>query len=132
MKNRIGIFSAFSACLAVVILALAAHALPKFLPLQTVDSIESAGYLQLIHAIAFIALAPQSKKFDKKFSVGLNLMALGSGLFSYSIYTISLKYMNGFAFMKFIWPITPLGGLVLCAGWFLIAVAMLKQDQDGI
>jgi uncharacterized membrane protein YgdD (TMEM256/DUF423 family) len=40
--------------------------------------------------------------------------------------------MNGFAFMKFIWPITPLGGLVLCAAWFLIAVVMLKQDQDGI
>ena len=128
MQKNIRIFTAFSACLAVVVLALAAHALPRYLPEQTVNSIETAGYLQLIHAIALLALSPQETIYGKQFRTGLNLMALGSSLFSYSIYFISLKYMPGLEFVKFIWPLTPLGGIVLCAAWFLSGISMIKKD----
>ncbi len=128
MQKNIRIFTAFSACLAVVVLALAAHALPRYLPEQTVNSIETAGYLQLIHAIALLALSPQETIYGKHFRTGLNLMALGSSLFSYSIYFISLKYVPGLEFVKFIWPLTPLGGIVLCAAWFLFGISMIKKD----
>ena len=128
MHRSIRIFSAFSACLAVVILAMAAHALPRFLPQQMVDSIETAGYIQLIHAIALLALSPQVVENVRQFKTGLFLMVAGSSLFAYSIYAISLKYVDGLAFMKFIWPLTPLGGLVLCAGWFLLSFSMIKKD----
>ena len=128
MQKNIRIFTAFSACLAVVVLALAAHALPRYLPEQTVNSIETAGYLQLIHAIALLALSPQETIYSKQFRTGLNLMALGSSLFSYSIYFISLKYVPGLEFVKFIWPLTPLGGIVLCAAWFLFGISMIKKD----
>ena len=128
MQKNIRIFTAFSACLAVVVLALAAHALTRYLPEQTVNSIETAGYLQLIHAIALLALSPQETIYGKQFRTGLNLMALGSSLFSYSIYFISLKYVPGLEFVKFIWPLTPLGGIVLCAAWFLFGISMIKKD----
>lgn len=128
MQKNIRIFTAFSACLAVLVLALAAHALPRILPVETVNSIETAGYLQLIHAIALLALSPQVTIYGKSFGRGLKLMALGSSLFSYSIYFISLKYVSGLEFAKFVWPITPLGGIVLCAAWFLLGISMIKKD----
>lgn len=128
MQKNIGIFSAFSACIAVIILALAAHALPRYVPEKTVDSIETAGYLQLIHAIAFLALAPQGATYGQQFRAGLKWMVVGSSFFSYSIYAISLKYANGFEFIKFIWPLTPLGGFVLCAAWSIIGISLLKKE----
>ncbi len=128
MQKNIRIFTAFSACLAVLVLALAAHALPRILPVETVNSIETAGYLQLIHAIALLALSPQVTIYGKSFGRGLKLMALGSSLFSYSIYFISLKYVSGLEFVKFVWPLTPMGGIVLCAAWFLLGISMIKKD----
>lgn len=128
MQKNIRIFTAFSACLAVLVLALAAHALPRYLPVQTVNSIETAGYLQLIHAIALLALSPQATIYGKQFIRGLKLMALGSGLFSYSIYFISLKYVSGLEFVKFVWPLTPLGGIILCAAWFSLGISIIRKD----
>lgn len=128
MQKNIRIFTAFSACLSVVVLALAAHALPRYLPELTVDSIETAGYLQLIHAIALLTLSPQETIYGKQFGTGLKLMVLGSSLFAYSIYAISLKYASGLEFLKVIWPLTPLGGIVLCAAWFVLGISLLKKD----
>lgn len=127
MHKRFLAFSAFSAFIAVLLLAFAAHALPKLLPAQMVASIETAGYIQLIHAIALLALWEKAAEKDKRFVSGLKLIAVGSGLFSYSIYLMSLKYVEGFLFMKFIWPITPAGGIVLCAGWFFVGISFIKQ-----
>ncbi len=129
MQRRFLAFSAFSAFIAVVILAMAAHALPRFLPEPMVKSIETAGYIQLIHAIALIAFSGKAIELGKRFISGLNLILLGSSLFSYSIYLIALKYFEGFSFMKFIWPLTPLGGIVLCAGWFFLGLSFMKQKK---
>jgi uncharacterized membrane protein YgdD (TMEM256/DUF423 family) len=129
MQRRFLAFSAFSAFIAVLFLAMAAHALSRFLPEPMVKSIETAGYIQLIHAIALIAFSGKTMDNGTRFISGLKLILTGSSLFSYSIYLIALKYIEGFSFIKFVWPITPLGGIILCIGWFFVGLSFLKPKN---
>ena len=55
------------------------------------------------------------------------LMITGTILFSGSLYLITLLKINESSGVKIAGPITPLGGLLMIAGWFLLVPAILKK-----
>jgi uncharacterized membrane protein YgdD (TMEM256/DUF423 family) len=102
--------SAAWAGMAVALGAFGAHGLKPVL-LQRPDGMETwrtAVLYHLVHAVVMMVLALQAKRANR---AAWLLMFLGTVAFSASLYLLST---TGW---KVLGPITPLGGLLLLAGW---------------
>lgn len=116
MERKLLIAGCSFAVIAVVLGALGAHALEKVLEPQQLKSFETGVRYQLFHALALIALSQTSLLTDSSKNVLFYLFVLGILLFSFSIYGLSLsKWLD--INLKFLGPVTPLGGLSLITGW---------------
>jgi len=112
--------------LAVVFGAFGAHTLKKKLTPEQLQSFETGVKYQMYHAILLVILG-FVMDFEGKLQ---DLMAfsfiLGTFLFSFSIYGLVLSSSAGRK-LKFLGPITPLGGLLLVVGWALLLFGALKS-----
>jgi uncharacterized membrane protein YgdD (TMEM256/DUF423 family) len=106
---------------AVALGAFGAHALRDALAeRQTTALWETAARYHFIHAIGLLGLAGYSAKAAEQLPPRLNAVAIcwisGTILFSGSLYGLALGAPRGFG------AITPVGGILLLAGWSLIAI----------
>jgi uncharacterized membrane protein YgdD (TMEM256/DUF423 family) len=79
---------------------------------------------QLYHAIVLLIIG-----FELSFTTTLEkavawCLIIGTFLFSFSIYGLCLSSAKGKK-LRFLAPITPLGGLLLVIGWILLGVSFL-------
>lgn len=108
-------------CIAVIFGALGAHALKEVLLPEQLLSFETGVRYQMYHALAIIVLAVVVKnKSNKLLVTAVNLFFWGVILFSGSIYLLTLKTILAADFLKFVGPITPIGGIILVFGWILL------------
>ena len=102
--------------LAVIFGAFGAHALKKTLSEDQLKSFETGVKYQMYHAIVLLFIG-------SSFSIPNQLMSwafiIGILLFSFSIYGLVLSDAKGKK-MKFLGPVTPLGGLLLVIGWVML------------
>mmetsp|Transcript_31471 Transcript_31471/g.53677 ORF Transcript_31471/g.53677 Transcript_31471/m.53677 type:complete len:133 (-) Transcript_31471:82-480(-) len=105
--------------------AFGAHALKATLAKKAGagDNWKTAVSYQLLHAIALLSLStidPKSMKSPPSPSSwsGGKMMALGTAMFSGSIYLLCLDVGP----KKLLGPITPVGGLLLISGWVMIGM----------
>ena len=107
--------------LAIVLGAFGAHALKKILPDDQLKSFETGVKYQMYHAIVLLLLG-----FNFQFSTSAMYwcFTLGIVLFSFSIYGLVLSDVKEKK-LKFLGPITPIGGLLFVAGWLLIIIQAL-------
>jgi uncharacterized membrane protein YgdD (TMEM256/DUF423 family) len=68
-----------------------------------------------MNGLAMLAISGHPRLGSKRFAAGA--IAVGSALFSGSIYTLVLLKSRGKAGGKVFGPVTPLGGLIMLAGW---------------
>ena len=110
--------SAFSGALAVAAGAFGAHGLKNKVDAKMLSAWSTAASYHLIHSVAMLALSAGSLPGVKTGSKGrsLALFATGTALFSGSLYALVLTNVSK------IGAITPLGGLILIAGWLSIGV----------
>jgi uncharacterized membrane protein YgdD (TMEM256/DUF423 family) len=119
------------ACLAgisVIVLALAAHWLENRLTADRLQSIETAAQLQFMHALAMLILSyPHNGSIvEGSRKATLWLMFLGAMLFSGSIYLLSMRELAGIEWARLLWPLTPLGGILLIISWIVLAMEKHK------
>jgi uncharacterized membrane protein YgdD (TMEM256/DUF423 family) len=107
---------------AVIVLALAAHALEKKIDAAQLNAVKTAGNIQLFHAVALLALGGSAENLLGQLKNAIRCMLIGTCLFSFSIYLIMFKNIAGLEFLRIIWPITPIGGVVLISSWVMIFV----------
>ena len=104
--------------------AFGAHALKATLAKKAGagDNWKTAVTYQLLHSVALLSLstidrknlhAPPSSSWS-----GAKVMALGTAMFSGSIYLLCLDIGP----KKLIGPITPVGGLLLICGWVMVGM----------
>lgn len=103
--------------------AFGAHALKETLTAQgTLPIWQTAVLYQLVHSVALLALVGWPAAGD-----GLRWIArcwtVGIVFFSGSLYWLALGGP------KFLGPVTPLGGLALLVGWFLVAWNALRTPK---
>ena len=128
MNKPILLKGAILGAIAVVLGALGAHALKNILTLDQLSSFETGVKYQIYHAILLVILSLMVKSTSSKYLLtAVNLIFLGVILFSGSIYLLTLKNILGIEFLKFAGPITPIGGILLVAGWFLLIIEALKK-----
>lgn len=102
-----------------IISAFGAHAIkPKLTPDQ-VNSLDTATLFSLTHAIAVLLLCLIEFKQQK---LVLGLLLSGIIAFSGSIFAIQIFRFSGFEIQRYIWPITPIGGLLLILAWSMILI----------
>lgn len=117
-QNIIIITGAIFGMLSVIFGAFGAHALKKTLSNEQLKSFETGVKYQMYHAIVLLVLGFNSEYTSQSiywcFSIGILL-------FSFSIYGLVLSDAKGKK-IRFLGPITPVGGLLLIVGWVLIII----------
>ncbi|MUU77934.1 DUF423 domain-containing protein [Winogradskyella endarachnes] len=102
--------------LSVIFGAFGAHALKKILSTDQLHSFEVGVRYQMYHAIVLLLLGFNDEFVTKAIYW---CFTLGIVLFSFSIYGLVLSDAKGKK-LKFLGPITPIGGLLLVVGWLLL------------
>jgi uncharacterized membrane protein YgdD (TMEM256/DUF423 family) len=120
-------FTLFFACilggLAVVFGAFGAHALKKVLSEEQLKTFETGVKYQMYHAIVLLVIgfSFNLESASEKYMV-YSFMA-GIILFSFSIYGLVISSAKNKK-LRFLGPITPIGGLLLIIGWSLLGYAV--------
>ncbi|WP_026808705.1 DUF423 domain-containing protein [Arenibacter latericius] len=120
------VIGALYGLLAIIFGAFGAHALKKTLTAEQLTSFETGVKYQMYHAILLIVLgfnlnleSPVEKYMAYSFMLGVFL-------FSFSIYGLVIGASKGLK-MRFLGPVTPLGGLLLVVGWGLLLFSFIKE-----
>lgn len=103
--------SAGLGALAVVCGAFGAHALKSRLTADQLSAWNTAVLYHLLHSVVILALALYAAHAAKPTTLPMWLFAAGIALFSGSIYLLVLTKQS------WLGPVTPIGGLLLIAGW---------------
>ncbi len=126
MKTITLIFGAVYGMLSVILGAFGAHALKKILSVGRLESFETGVRYQM-YAAFFLLIVGYILKFDTSSQKWISiLMIAGTMLFSLSIYFLSLQDYLGMN-LKFLGPITPLGGLFMILSWGMLIFYFAKN-----
>ena len=113
--------AAVSGLIGVAMGAFGAHGLRSKLPDNLMSAFETGVQYQLIHTLAVIACCILAVQFRTVwFHYAASSFLLGILLFSGSLYGLALTGM------KWLGPVTPLGGLMFLAGWILMLIAVVR------
>ncbi|MEO8934425.1 MAG: DUF423 domain-containing protein [Xanthomarina sp.] len=102
--------------LSVIFGAFGAHALKKILSSEQLQSFEVGVKYQMYHAILLVVLG---LNFESITAAIYWCFTMGILLFSFSIYGLILSDAKGRK-LRFLGPVTPIGGLLLIIGWLMI------------
>ena len=126
MKTITLVFGAAFGMLSVILGAFGAHALKKILSVERLESFETGVRYQM-YAAFFLLIVGYILKFDTSSQKWISiLMIAGTMLFSFSIYGLSLQDYLG-ANLKFLGPITPLGGFLMILSWGMLIFYFAKN-----
>ena len=116
------VFAALSGGLGVALGAFGARALRSSLAPRMMETFQTAVQYQMIHALAllFVALLMQQHGRSLAFDVAALGMILGILLFSGSLYGLVLTEM------RWLGPITPLGGVCFLVAWTALLVGSIQ------
>lgn len=122
-SQRLAIVAGFLGFTGVALGAFGAHGLKATLEAgNQLENWKTAVFYQLLHAVALLALTARP---------GAALVAkagwcwiVGVAAFSGSLYWIALGGP-----VRVLWPVTPLGGLALLAGWALLTWSALRKTD---
>ena len=118
---RISIFFALTA---VIFGALGAHYLKDLITSSQLTSFKTGVKYQFFHALAILLISLNKDKFNTH--VKKSLFFIGTLFFSFSIYLLALKDLLLISF-QYLALITPIGGLLLIIGWFLLFFCLKKK-----
>ncbi len=126
MKQIVLVVASVYGALSVVFGALGAHALKKILTESQLQSFETGVKYQMYHAIVLLVLG-LFFNFETRLQSSMGWMFItGVFLFSLSIYLLSLSSVLGLN-LRFLGPVTPLGGLLMILGWIFLLAVIVKE-----
>ena len=118
--------SIFFALTAVVFGALGAHYLKDLITSSQLTSFKTGVKYQFFHALAILLISLNKDKFNTHVKKSLFFLFIGTLFFSFSIYLLALKDLLLISF-QYLGLITPIGGLLLIIGWFLLFFCLKKK-----
>lgn len=126
-QNRLLFFAGFLGVTGVMLGAFGAHALKDtLLQRQTVSLWQTAVLYHLVHAAALLALgglaAGTTSRVGPLIAATAACWISGTVLFSGSLYGLAVGSLRALG------PVTPVGGLLLLAGWALLMIHGWRQS----
>lgn len=126
MKELILVTAAGYGALSVIFGAFGAHALKKTMTEEQLKSFETGVKYQMYHSIVLLILGFQFSFITTLEKTIAYFFSIGIFLFSFSIYGLCLSAAKNRK-LRFLGPVTPLGGLFLVSGWILLIFLFLNQ-----
>ena len=126
MNKQIAIVSVLLIALGIILGAFGAHGLKQVVSLEKVASFEVGVRYQIYHGIALLILSLNASKIEGTLKVFLAFILGGILFFSGSIYLLALNDLFG-ADLSFLGPLTPVGGVLMIAGWGVLVRQLLKM-----
>lgn len=115
----------------VILGAFGAHALKSILTEAQILSYETGILYHLLHSVVILIIAIlYHLTKNKSFLTAAYLMFAGVLLFSFSIYLLSLKDFLAMPILKYLGPVTPIGGTLIIISWFLVFINALRLKND--
>ena len=125
MKTFTLVIGAVYGLLSVILGAFGAHALKKVLSVEKLQSFETGVKYQMYSAL-FLLIVGYILKFESPSEKWISiLMIAGTFLFSVSIYFLSFSEVWN-TNLKFLGPITPIGGLLMIISWAMLIFYFAK------
>tara|TARA_B100000780_G_scaffold278405_1_gene251817 strand:- start:1826 stop:2194 length:369 start_codon:yes stop_codon:yes gene_type:complete len=121
--EKIRIAGGFLTLLSVVFGAFCSHLLKKYLDQSALQSFEVGVRYMMYHGLALLIISVlpiEGKKWIFRF------LLCGTILFSFSIFLLSLQTLFKVN-LKWLGPITPIGGAFLIIGWIIFIVRAFKS-----
>lgn len=128
MNRTILIIAGILIFLSIILGAFGAHALKEVLSPERLISFETGVRYKMYHGLALLILgfSWDRVKFSMKWMV--NLILAGVILFSGSIYGLAMREVLNVK-LSFLGPITPFGGLLMIAGWFIFIIQLIRSKN---
>ena len=127
MKHAVLSLAGFFILFGIILGAFGAHSLKNHLSSEELNSLQTGIQYQLFHGLS---LAILGLHFDKGKKAKLMTIGVISGtiLFSGSIYLLALDQLLNIN-LAFLWPITPIGGMILILSWLLFVILNGKKTN---
>jgi uncharacterized membrane protein YgdD (TMEM256/DUF423 family) len=129
MDKRKAAIAAIIIAVAIMLGAFGAHGLKEKLPVEKLLSFETGVRYQLLMGLGMLVLAMNSEKFDFKLKPIWIMLVFGVIFFSGSIYLLAIQGILGVK-LSFLWPITPLGGLLMIGAWLWLTKNLLLRGNS--
>jgi uncharacterized membrane protein YgdD (TMEM256/DUF423 family) len=129
MKNTNWLIAAtLLAGLAVILGAFGAHGLKTMVSPTQIEAFKTGVQYHFYHAIA-IAVAVLISQFveNKNIKSSFSLFAVGILCFSGSLYGLTFAEAMGTEGVRWLGPVTPLGGLFFILGWLNLSLGIYKS-----
>lgn len=132
-KKNLLLVSGISGAMCVTIGAMGAHALKNILPIENLQTLETAVKYQFYHTLALILVVALSEKINSKYlKYSSALFIMGIIFFSFSLYFLALRPLLciGNEEMKWMGAITPIGGICFILAWLMLSFGALKSTNN--
>tara|TARA_R110002049_G_scaffold213058_2_gene384356 strand:+ start:3731 stop:4117 length:387 start_codon:yes stop_codon:yes gene_type:complete len=126
MNKTILMTGVFFGVTAVLFGAFGAHGLEKLIDANAIASYKTGTQYQMFHALLLLFLGILPKIEEKHKRQIFYTLLTGMLLFCFSIYILSIDTILGFN-AKSIVLATPIGGIFLILGWFLLGYRIFKH-----
>ncbi len=116
-------FAALSGASGVLLGAFGAHGLRETLEARLMQTFETAVQYQMIHSLALLLVAILYNQIGRSLALEISILAFMTGiiLFSGSLYGLVLTEI------RWLGPVTPLGGLCFIVGWLALFAGSLQK-----
>ena len=118
------VFAALAGATGVMLGAFGAHGLRGSIEERLLETFQTAVQYQLIHALALLMVGLILLQSGRTMALDITVYAFIAGilLFSGSLYGLVLTEM------RWLGPVTPIGGVCFIAGWIALAVAGFRLN----
>lgn len=125
MEKRIALMGVILISIAIILGAFGAHGLKELVSAEKLTSFEVGIRYQMYMGICLLIIGLNADKFKFSLKTIVNLLIFGVVLFSGSIYLLSLQELIPIS-LKFLGPITPIGGTLMIIGFSLLARKLIR------
>lgn len=122
--NRYLLITSIVGGVTIILGAFGAHALQEILDVNQLKSFETGVRYQMYHVLALFFVNIYDGFTEKNKIWISNLFIFGIIMFSGSIFAITFGIEA-----KYLWFITPIGGLLFILGWFLMAILLMIKRK---
>jgi len=129
MNRNIALIGTILLLISIVLGAFGAHALKELVKEEQLISFETGVRYQMIHGLALLILGLNANRHSFNLIPIFRLLLTGVLLFSVSIYFLSLQDVLEVK-LKFLGPVTPLGGLLMIVGWCVYGIQLFRSKSS--
>lgn len=126
MNKRIVLTAAILVMLAIILGAFGAHGLKDKVSPERIATFEVGVRYQFYIGLAMLILGFNEEKLGFSLKPTFLFLLLGVLFFSVSIYFLAIQEILG-ASLKFLGPITPVGGLLMIIGFLIFLVKLMRK-----